>query len=133
MSNKPIHDNRDNGQRLLGVLALAIACIGLAKFLGLMVLYGPAQSPWMFLLVFVLTFLTGRRLLPSHPRIGAAIIGAFAAWLVVICAAALVVGMEPADYVLVFVGGPLAVGAVGLAARAFGHAPSSRSSTDAPE
>jgi len=119
MPNILTNTRRDNGQQLLGVLAVVVGGMGLAKFLGLMAMYGPAQSPWIFLLVLVVPFLVGRLLLPSHPRAAAAMIGVFAALLAVICAAAVVQGIEPywADYVLVFVGGPLAVATVGLAVR----------------
>jgi hypothetical protein len=124
MSNKFNRDGRDTSRRLLGSIALTIACIGLVKFLGLMVQYGPAQSPWLFLLVFVPTFLVGRLLLPTHPRVAAAIIAAFATLLVAITTAALIAGVEPywADYLFVFVGAPLALAAVGLAAHVLAHA-----------
>jgi hypothetical protein len=110
---------RHTSQRLLGIFSLTIAGIGLAKFLGLMVMHGPAQSPWFFLLLFVVPFLIGWRLLRSRPRGGAVVIGVFAAVLAAVCVVAVLAGIEPywADYVLVFVGGPLALAAVGLAVR----------------
>jgi hypothetical protein len=108
-----------DGQRLLGVLSLTIAGLGILKFGGLMAEYGPASSPWGFLLVLVVPFLVGRWLLPSHPRAGAIVIAVFAGLLVTACAVAVANGIEPywADYLVVFVGGPIALVAVGLAVR----------------
>jgi hypothetical protein len=116
---------RHASQPLLGIFSLTIGGIGLAKFLGLMFVYGPAQSPWFFLLLFVVPFLIGWRLLRSRPRGGAVVIGVFAAALVALCVVAVVTGIEPywADYVLVFVGGPFALAAVGLAVRVWSTNP----------
>lgn len=118
MSNIQI-SQRNTSRRLLGIFALIISGIGLVKFLGLMVIHGPAQSPWFFLLVFVAPFLVGWRLLRSRPRGGAAVIGVSAAGLAAVCVGAVVTGIEPywGDYALIFVGGPLALAAVGLAIR----------------
>lgn len=117
MSNFLTQSRRDKW--LLGVLAVLVGALGLMKFLVTMLDAGPADSPWIFLLVLVIPFLVGRLLLPSHPRVGAALIGVFAALFAVICALALIQGIEPfwVDYVLVFAGGPLAVAAVWLAVR----------------
>jgi hypothetical protein len=108
-----------DAQRVLGVLALTIAGLGMLKFGGIMVDIGPMQSPWGFLLVLVAPFLVGRWLLASHPRAGAIVIASFAGLLATACAVALANGIEPywADYLVVFVGGPIALIAVGVAVR----------------
>lgn len=108
-----------NSRRLLGILALTIAGLGVLKFGGLMAELGPANSPWGFLLVLVAPFLVGRWLLASHRRAGAVVIALFAGLLAALCVAALATGLEPywGDYIVVFVGGPLALFAVGLAFR----------------
>jgi hypothetical protein len=108
-----------DAQRLLGVLALIIAGLGVLKFSGLMAELGPANSPWGFLLVLVAPFLVGSWLLPAHRRAGAIVIAIFAGLLATVCAVALANGIEPywADYLIVFVGGPIALVAVGLAVR----------------
>lgn len=113
------HTGRSSAQRLLGVLALLIGAMGLVKFLGLMAVQGPAQSPWGFLLVLVAPFLIGRLLLTSRARLAAAVIGVAAALLAALCVVAVVQGVQPywGDYLVVFVGGPLAVAAVGVAVR----------------
>lgn len=109
----------DASQRILGALAVAVGGVGLIKFLGLLAVYGPAQSPWGFLLVLVTPFLAGRLLLQSHPRMAAAVIGVFAALLAAVCVVALLQGIEPywGDYLLIFVGGPLALAATPIAVR----------------
>jgi hypothetical protein len=93
--------------------------MGLLKFLAIMVDAGPARSPWLFLLIAVVPFLVGRALLASRPRGGALLIAVFAALLALLCAGAVVGGIEPywPDYLVVFVGGPLALCAVGVAVR----------------
>lgn len=108
-----------DGRRLLGVLALTIAGLGLLKFGGLMVELGPMQSPWGFLLVLVVPFLVGTWLLKAHPRAGATVIASFAGLLATLAVLALANGLEPywGDYLVVFVGGPLALAAVGVAVR----------------
>lgn len=111
-------EERD-GRRLLGALALTIAGLGLLKFGGLMVELGPMQSPWGFLLVLVAPFLVGTWLLKAHARAGATVIASFAGLLATVAVVALANGIEPywADYLVVFVGGPLALAAVGVAVR----------------
>jgi hypothetical protein len=119
MITNPTHTGRSSAQRLLGVLAVLISALGMAKFLGLMAVYGPARSPWGFLLVLVAPFVVGRLLLTSHARIAATVIGVFAAPLAALCVVGAVQGVQPywGDYLVVFVGGPLAVAAVGVAVR----------------
>lgn len=111
---------RYSSRRLLGLLAVLVGAIGLAKFLGLMVELGPAQAPWGFLLVLVVPFLVGRSLLPARPRVAAALIGLFAAVIVGGCTVVIIQGIiQPywGDYLLVFIGGPLALAAVVVAVR----------------
>lgn len=112
-------NQRYTSRRLLGIFALIIAGIAVAKFLGLMVTLGPARSPWFVVLAFVVPFLVGWRLLKSQPRVGAGVIGVFSALLAAVCVGAVATGIEPywGDYLLVLVGGPLALAAVGLAIR----------------
>jgi hypothetical protein len=119
---------RDDGRGLLGSLALVLGGMGLLKFLAIMVDEGPARSPWGFLLVAVVPFLVGRALLGSRTRAGALVIAVFAALLAVVCVVAVVVGIEPywPDYLVVFVGGPLALCALGVAVRVVGAARSAR-------
>jgi hypothetical protein len=102
------------------VSAVTIAALGLAKFFGIMLEAGPANSPWVFLLVLVVPFLVGPLLLPSRPRAGAVVIGVTAAFLVALSATVLVTRtLEPylGDYLLVFLGGPLALVGVVMAVR----------------
>lgn len=108
-----------DGRRLLGVLALTIAGLGLLKFGAIMAVAGPMQSPWGFLLVLVVPFLVGRWLLKAHARAGAMVIAPFAGLLATLAVMALANGMEPywADYLVVLVGGPLALAAVLVAVR----------------
>lgn len=111
---------RYSSRRLLGLLAVLVAGIGLLKFLGLLVDLGPAQAPWGFLLVFVVPLLVGTLLLPARPRVGAAVIGVVAAVMGVGCAVVILQGAIEAywgDYLLVFVGGPLAWTAAAVAVR----------------
>lgn len=110
---------RDTSQRLLGLFALMIGGLGLVKYITFL-RDGFASSPWGFLLVFVLPFLIGWLLLRSHPRVGAAVIGTFAAALATVIAVAAFQGAittEPPDSLIIFIGGPLALAAVALSVR----------------
>lgn len=116
----PATIERYSSQRVLGLLAVMVGGLGLVKFLGLMVGLGPARAPWGFLLVLVVPFVVGRMLLPSRPRVAAAVIGLFSAVFGALSIAVIVQrSIEPywGDYLLVFVGGPLALAAVAVAVR----------------
>ena len=112
-------------RRLLGRLAVAIAGLGLLKFLGLLIEAGPTQAPWGFLLVVVAPFLIGRILLSAYPRIGAVVVGVMATAAATLSGAVLIQGsLEPywGDYLLVFIGGPLSLVAIVAAIRVLrGH------------
>src|SRR4051812_9074703 len=115
MSSTVSAQKRDTSQRLLGTFSLVIGGMGLIKFLGFVVMFGPGKSPWLYLLVFVLPFLVGWPLLRSRPRFAAVLIGTAAALFGALCIGVVVTGtIEPywPDYVLVFVAGPLALAAV---------------------
>jgi hypothetical protein len=104
---------------LLGRLGLAIAALATIKFLGILasVNWDPTMAPWGFLILFAVPFLIARAVLPRHPRAGAMVAGIPAVLLAVAAAVAVFAGMEPffVDYLVVFVGGPLAVAAAVLA------------------
>lgn len=119
MSSILTRSTERDSKRLLGVLALTIAGLGLLKFGGLMVDLGPMQSPWGFLLVLVIPFLVGTWLLKAHARAGAMVIASFAGLLATLAVLALANGIEPywADYLVVLVGGPLGLAAVLVAVR----------------
>jgi hypothetical protein len=106
-------------QRLLGIVALTIAGLAALKFFAIMAVIGPMQSPWLFLVIAVVPFLVGRRLLGSHPRAGAIVIAVFSGLFATLCGVAIATGIEPnwADYLMVFVCGPLALAAIGVAVR----------------
>jgi hypothetical protein len=108
-----------DSKRLLGILALTIGGLAALKFFAIMAVIGPMQSPWLFLLIAVVPFLVGGRLLASHPRPGAIVIAVFAGLFATLCGVAIATGIEPswADYLMVFVCGPLALAAIGVAAR----------------
>jgi peptidoglycan/LPS O-acetylase OafA/YrhL len=107
--------------RVLAGLAWAIAALGTLKYLALAIEGGIARSPWGFALVLVLPFVVGALALASRRRLGAAVIGLFAAVFAVVCAVAVSEGVSPHDYwadlVLILVGGPLALLALGLSVR----------------
>lgn len=114
-------NQRYTSRRLLGIFALIIAGIALAKFLGLMVTLGPARSP-----MVRRSRVRGpvpRRLATAGvaPPSRAGVIGVFSALLVAVCVGAVASGIEPywGDYLLVLVGGPLALAEMGLAFRIF--------------
>jgi hypothetical protein len=77
------------------------------------------HSPWLFLVIAAVPFLAGERLLASHPRAGAMVIALFAGLLATLGAVAIATGIEPnwADFLIVFVSGPLSLAAVGVAVR----------------
>lgn len=117
MSSSSTVDRRVDRRRLLGWLALFIACLGLVKYLVLLVEGGPAKSPWFFLIAFVVPFVAGKLLLPAHPRAGATLIGLCSAALATICVigAAAGVGSFWPDYLVVYVAGPAALVALVVA------------------
>jgi peptidoglycan/LPS O-acetylase OafA/YrhL len=108
-----------DSQRLLHGLALIIASLAALKFFAIMAIVGPMQSPWLFLAITVVPFLIGGRLLASHPRAGAIVIAVFAGLFATLCGIAIATGIEPswADYLMVFVCGPLSLAAIGVAVR----------------
>jgi hypothetical protein len=115
-----VEPNHYSSASLLGVLAVSMAALGLVKFSGLVVKEGPANAPWLFLLVLVVPFLVGRWVLRTRPRAGAVVIGVMASLLGALSIAVLVTRtLQPywGDYLVVFVGGPLALVAVVLAVR----------------
>ena len=119
MSSILTRSTERDSKRLLGILALTIGGLAALKFFAIMAVIGPMQSPWLFLLIAVVPFLVGGRLLESHPRAGAMVIALFAGLLATLCVVAIATGIEPswADYLMVFVCGPLALAAIGVAAR----------------
>ena len=124
MSSSSTVARRVDRRRLLGWLALFIACLGLVKYLVLLVQLGPAQSPWFFLIAFVVPFVAGRLLLPAHPRAGVILIGLGSAALATICVirAAAGVGTYWPDYLVVYVAGPAALLALVMAAASWPRA-----------
>jgi len=106
---------------LLGWLGLAIAALAAFKFLGILISvhWDVTRAPWFFLALFVPPFLIARAVVERRPRIGAALAGIPAALLAGACAVAMVHGLEPyfGDYLVVFVGGPLALATAVLAVR----------------
>lgn len=106
---------------LLDRLGLGIAALAAVKFVGIWSLahWDLSMSPWGFLVLFVPPFLIAHALLPRRPRIGAVVAGIPAGLLAVATAVAVVAGIEPSlvDYLVVFVGGPLALAAAVLAVR----------------
>ena len=106
---------------LLDRLGLGIAALAAVKFVGIwsFVHWDVSMSPWGFLMLFVAPFLIAHALLPRRPRIGAVVSGIPAAVLAVATAVAVITGTEPntLDYLVVFVGGPLALAAAVLAVR----------------
>jgi hypothetical protein len=110
--------NRATRQQLLTMLALLAGGLGSMKFLAILIDAGPAKAPWGFLLVFVLPFLAGPLLMHWHPRTGAAVTGIGGAFLAIICAVVVAQNaIEPyfMDYIVVFVGGPVALAVAVLA------------------
>jgi hypothetical protein len=106
---------------LLDRLGLGIAVLTAVKFVAIwsLVHWDLSMSPWGFLVLFVPPFLIAHALLPRRPRIGAVVAGIPAALLAVATAVAVVTGIEPnfLDYLVVFVGGPVALAAAVLAVR----------------
>ena len=96
------------------------------QYLALAIEGGVARSPWGFALVLVLPFVLGAVALPSRRRLGAGVVGLFAAVFAVVCGVAVSGGVSLDDYwadlLLILVGGPLALVAVGLSVRVLaGH------------
>lgn len=104
---------------LLGRLGLAIAALSTIKFVGILasVHWNLSMSPWGFLALFAVPFVIARAVLPRHPRTGAVVAGIPAALLAGAAVVAGFAGIEPffVDYLVVFVGGPLAAAAAVLA------------------
>jgi peptidoglycan/LPS O-acetylase OafA/YrhL len=106
---------------LLGRLALIIGTIGLVKYLDLAIRLGVADSPYFYLVAFVVPFFVGVAVLRSRTRAGAIIIAVPSVLLVLLVVASLLHGWDSSwnwgDALVLFVAGPLAVLAVGLAVR----------------
>ena len=112
---------RQQSAVLLGRLGLGIAALAAIKFLAILISvhWDLTRSPWGFLAVFVPPFLLAHALLARRPRIGAVVTGVPAALLALAAAVAVVAGIEPyfVDYLVVLVGGPLALVTAVLAIR----------------
>ncbi len=121
MSRTGVLRSSRSDARVLAGLASAIAALGTVKYLALAIEGGVARSPWGFALVLVLPFVVGALALTSRPRLGAAVVGLFATVLAVACGVAVSGGVSLddhwADLLLILVGGPLALLAVGLSVR----------------
>ena len=112
--------NRTSSQRLLCHITVALGGLGLMKFLGGLVESGAADAPWGFLIVWVTPFAVAWLLLRrSQPRAGAIVACVLAVLVVAVLTQALIQGLQPAwtDYLLVILGGPLALAAIGLSIR----------------
>lgn len=105
--------------RVLSATAWVVFALGMVKFSALAVEHGLAQAPWGLLIVLIAPFAAGAALIGSRRRAGAAVIGLWSAALVAVLAVGVVQGLEPywADWLLLLVGGPLALIAVGLSGR----------------
>jgi hypothetical protein len=112
--------NRTSSRRLLRHVTLALGGLGLLKFLGLFFEVGAADAPWGFLIVWVPPFAVAWVLLRRpQPRAGAILAVVLAILVLAVLAQALIQGLQPAwtDYLLVIVGAPLAMAAIGLSFR----------------
>jgi hypothetical protein len=109
--------------RVLAWLAWGIAALGTIKYLALAIEGGVARSPWGFALILVLPFVLGAVALTSHRRLGAVVVGLFAALLVFLCGVAVSEGISLDTYwpdlLVILIGGPTALIAVGLSVRVF--------------
>jgi hypothetical protein len=105
-------------ERALATISWAVFGLGLIKFFAIAIPAGADHAPWYFLLVLVSPFAAGSLLLRANARAGAAVIGLFAALMASLCVIAVVQGIEYwHDWLLVALGGPLYVIAVGLSVR----------------
>lgn len=114
----PIFSTRGSRREWLTRLALVLGALGTVKFLAILIDAGPARAPWGFLVVFVLPFLAGPLLMRRYLRVGAVVTGIGGAILASICAVVIAQkAIEPylMDYVLVLVGGPVALAVAVLA------------------
>jgi peptidoglycan/LPS O-acetylase OafA/YrhL len=119
-------DQLTTNDKVMGFSALGAASLGLLKYLTILFETGVADSPWVFLVVFVVPFIVGTALLRSRPRAGAGVIALFGLGLAAVCAVGAVAtvqnigqGIPPywPDLLVIFVGGPLALLAVVTAGR----------------
>lgn len=102
-------------RRILVLGAAPLAVLGAVKFLSLFMASGfdPAQAPWAFLVLFALPFAVGLLMPPRHPRAATILLGALgaavAAWVIAVVALNGPRLQDWADYLVVYVGGPVAL------------------------
>jgi peptidoglycan/LPS O-acetylase OafA/YrhL len=99
---------------ILGLGAVCIAVLALVKFLSLLMAAGfdPARAPWAFL-VLALPFVIGLLMLPRRPRPATVLLGtcsaAVAVWTVAVVALNGPQLQDWSDYLVVYLGGPIAL------------------------
>lgn len=104
--------------RAMALLSLLVGAVSLTKYLGLAV-RDFANAPHFFLLFLTAPFFVGAAVGQRLPRTAAIITLLFGGLYSYLMVMQLVVGIEPywGDYLLVFVGLPLALGALFMAGR----------------
>lgn len=111
---------------VLRVGAMCLAALPMIKFLSLLVSAGfdPTEAPWAFL-VLALPFVIGLLMLSRHPRPATVLLGACSAavaiWTVAIVAVNGPQLQDWSDYLVVYLGGPIALATAVAAWQTFRH------------
>ncbi len=125
MTQATTHQTAPAPRRILALGAISLAVLGAVKFLSLFMSSGfdPAKAPWAFLVLFALPFAIGLLMLSRHPRTATILLGvlsaAVAAWAIAIVALNGPRLQEWADYLVVYLGGPIALATTAAAWQTF--------------
>ena len=118
MNPEPTEQQTPSSKTILSVGGMALAVLGLVKFVSLLAAEGfdPARAPWGFLVVFVVPLVIGSALVYRMPRVAAVLVGLFSLALLAFIVGAIVqngpILEHWSDYLVAYVGGPISVAVI---------------------